>query len=348
MRIIFIINDIKTEKDNYTTIRLARRALKDRHRVALISLVDLTYQTSGEITGAASIPLGNDYKDDAELLEELQDPRQKKVHISLTKVDVILLRADPAEELAMRPWAPSSSLLFAQLAVKAGVIVLNDPYHLTDASNKTYYQQYPAFIRPRTCISRDPNEIKRFIEQENGKAVIKPLQGSGGHGVFLINETSGNNINQIIEATIRYGYAIVQEYIPQAAEGDLRLITLNGKPLKVNGVYACFKRFNETEDMRSNITAGGSIELSEPTQDALEIARIIGPQLKHDGMYLSGLDIVGDKMIEVNVDTPGGINMAEDLTGEDFSGAIINDLQRKVDLRNHYRGYLRNREIAIM
>ncbi len=273
-------------------------------------------------------------------------PLRKKSVIN--EADVLLLRADPADEINSRPWAPGSSLLFAQLAVKMGVIVLNDPHHLTDACNKTYFQQYPKSVRPRTCITRDPETIKKFIESEKGRAVIKPLQGSGGHGVFIINESYGANINQIIEATTRDGYAIIQEYIPEAANGDLRLITLNGRPLKVDGVYACFHRFNKTEDMRSNITAGGSVEMAEPPAEALEIAEVVGPQLKHDGMYLAGLDIVHDKMIEVNVDTPGGINMAEDLTGKDFSGAIINDFERKVRLRKHYKGYLSNRDIAIM
>lgn len=348
MKLTFVINDIQTEQDWYTTVRLANRALKDNHQIALVSLVDLNYNASGQITAKSYLPKAEKYDSDADLLAELQSSEARVETLELSKSDVILLRADPANEVIKRPWAPNSSLLFAQVAARAGAIVLNDPYHLTDASNKTYYQRYPQSIRPRTCITRDEAMIKKFIEEQGGKAVIKPLVGSGGQGVFLIDETTGGNINQIIETTIRDGYAIVQEYLPRAADGDLRLITLNGAPLQVDGVYGCLRRYNETDDIRSNIHAGGAFELSEPTAEALKIAAIAGPQLKHDGMYLAGLDIVGDKMMEANVDSPGGINMLEDLSGKDFSGAIINDLLRKVELRRDYPGYLNNREIAIM
>ena len=346
MKLIFVINDIATEKDNFTTIRLARRAAALGHDVALVSLVDLTYEADGTISSTGVAPTRDDYADDAEILADLQGAERRR--ISLTEADVVMLRADPADELTARPWAHSSSLLFAQLASRQGVIVLNDPFRLTDASNKTYFQHYPAAIRPRTVITRDESVIKKFIENEGGRAVIKPLQGSGGHGVFVISDGSGANVNQMIEATLRDGYAIVQEYLPKAAEGDLRLITLNGRALQVDGTYACIRRYNEGEDARSNISAGGKSEIVEPGEDALRVAEIAGPKLIRDGMYLAGLDIVGDKMMEINVDTPGGLSYVEDLTGKDFSRVIIADLEHKVRMRDHYGRTLGHHDIAVI
>lgn len=348
MKLAFIINDIATEKENFTTLRLTRRAVEEGHDVWLVSLVDITYEADGRLSAPASRPASTGYADDVELLAELQAPDAVKHRCVLSEVDVMMLRADPADELVERPWSHGSSLLFAQLIADQGVIVLNDPHKLTDASNKTYFQQYPEAMRPRTCISRDADAILRFIEEEDGKAVIKPLQGSGGEGVFVITDGGGTNVNQMIEATIRFGYAIVQEYLPAAADGDLRLLTLNGRPFEVDGSYACFRRFNETDDARSNISAGGAIEMVQPDDDALAVAAVASPKLIRDGMYLAGLDIVGDKMMEINVDTPGGILQAEDLTGKDFSGAILRDLERKVMLRRQYRGGFSNRDIATM
>ena len=344
MKLVFVINDISTEKDNYTTIRLARRAVGEGHDVALVSLVDITYESDGSLTAPGSRPSRTDYADDGDLLADLQSADASRDRCILGDVDVMMLRADPADEIIERPWAHGSSLLFAQLVADQGVIVLNDPRKLTDASNKTYFQQYPEIMRPRTCITRDADAIRRFIEEEGGKAVIKPLQGSGGEGVFVITDGGGSNVNQMIEATIRF----VQEYLPAAADGDLRLLTLNGRPLQVDGVYACFRRFNESDDARSNITAGGAVEMAEPDEAALAVAAIASPKLMRDGMYLAGLDIVGDKMMEINVDTPGGIGQAEDLTGKDFSGAILHDLEHKVMLRDHYRGRFSNRDLAVM
>lgn len=348
MKLAFVINDIHTEKDNYTTIRLARRALSMGHHVALVGLGDFIYEPDESVSALASVPAENDYSDDAALLAELQAENATKTRCCLSTYDVVLLRSDPADEVLTRPWAPNSGLLFAQLLANQGVAVLNDPTHLTDASNKTYFQTYPEVVRPKTAIACSCEEIKQAVKHFGGKAVIKPLQGSGGHGVFIIDEQSGPNINQIIEATVRDGYAIVQEYLPLAKEGDLRLLTLNGKPLQVDGVYACFRRFNDSGDGRSNISAGGKYEMAEPGKEALELAEAVGPKLVRDGMYLAGLDIVGDKMMEINVDTPGGITMAEDLTGKDFSGEIIADLERKVRLKEYYRGRLTVTELAVM
>lgn len=338
MKLGFVINDMSTEKENFTTLRLARRATNQGHEVFLVGIGDFTYQRDGTVSGRSFRPAHTKYETDIELLKELQGSEACTENVALSRLDVLLLRFDPADELQSRPWAPTSALLFAQLAARDGVIVLNDPTHLTDASNKTYFQQYPEIVRPRTCITRDPNEIKAFVEEEGGRAVIKPLQGSGGRGVFVITAETLPNLNQIIEATIREGYAIVQEYLPRAANGDTRMLTLNGRPLCVDGTYACIRRYNDSGDARSNISAGGKFEMIKPDEDALGLAEVAGPKLMRDGMYLAGLDIVGDKMMEINVDTPGGLTMMEDLTGKDFSGYILEDLERKVRLRSHYRG----------
>ena len=344
----FVVNDVATEKNNYTTIRLARTAVNRGHQVALIGLGDFIYDANGTVRARAHVPRESHYADDDALLADLQGPDAEIHRISVEDLDVLMLRSDPAEEVVERPWAPNSGLLFAQLAALKHVIVLNDPTHLTDASNKTYFQHFPEEVRPVTCITLDADEIKSFIQSHDGYGVIKPLQGSGGQSVFVVTPDSGANLNQMIEAVTRDGYAIVQEYLPKAVDGDLRLLTLNGRPLCVDGQYACFRRYNDSGDARSNITAGGKIDMAVPDEDALRLAEIVAPKLMRDGMYLAGLDIVGDKMMEINVDTPGGINMAEELTGVDFSGHIVSDLERKVRLRDQYNRTLTNNELAMM
>ncbi|WP_407351256.1 hypothetical protein [Luteimonas sp. R10] len=344
----FVVNDIATERNDYTTIRLARTAVNRGHSVALIGLGGFVYGADGRVRANAHVPRHDHYENDDALLEDLQDVDAGTRRVCVDGLDVLMLRSDPADEVNERPWAPNSGLLFAQLSALRHVIVLNDPTHLTDASNKTYFQHFPEEVRPVTCISLEPEEIKAFIADHDGYGVIKPLQGSGGQGVFVVTPDGDANLNQMIEAVTRDGYAIVQEYLPKAAEGDLRLLTLNGRPLQVDGKYACFRRYNDSGDARSNIKAGGKIEMAEPDPDALRLAEIVAPKLIRDGMYLAGLDIVGDKMMEINVDTPGGINMSEELTGVDFSSHIVADLERKVRLRDQYKRTLSNVELAMM
>ena len=150
IKLAFVVNDVATEQENYTTIRLARVAINRGHDVALIGLDGFMYHASGRVRANASVPRRKTYADDAALLADLQDRDAKRKWIEVDELDVLMLRSDPAEELEDRPWAPNSGLLFAQLAALRHVIVLNDPVHLTDAANKTYFQHFPERVRPVT------------------------------------------------------------------------------------------------------------------------------------------------------------------------------------------------------
>ncbi|MFW5633576.1 MAG: glutathione synthase, partial [Erythrobacter sp.] len=188
IKLAFVVNDVATEQDNYTTIRLARRAVGRGHEVALIGLGDFIYDWEDGICAMATLSKVGEFADDTAYLEHLQDPERERARIVLGEWDILMLRSDPAEELVSRSWAPASCLLFAQLASLGRTIVLNDPRHLTDAVNKTYFQGFPEAVRPSTTITREAGEVHRFLEAHGGKGVIKPLQGSGGQGVFIVDE----------------------------------------------------------------------------------------------------------------------------------------------------------------
>ena len=115
-------------------------------------------------------------------------------------LDVLVMRNDPADDMSERPWAVTSGVLFAQLSVAAGTLVVNDPASLANAVNKTYFQHFPEAVRPRTLISRDPGDIGAFVKEMGDGAVLKPLQGSGGTGVFFVSDDESPNLNQMIEA----------------------------------------------------------------------------------------------------------------------------------------------------
>jgi glutathione synthase len=152
----------------------------------------------------------------------------------------------------------------------------------------------------------------------------------------------------MIEAVVRDGYCIAQEYLPAAADGDVRLFVMNGRPLEHKGKYAAFRRKNDTGDARSNMHSGGESMPAKVTDKMLELVETIRPKLVRDGMYLVGLDIVEDKLIEINVFSPGGLGSAAEHTDVDFSEVVINDLERKVECRRRYGSRLTNVEIATL
>ncbi len=130
---------------------------------------------------------------------------------------------------------------------------------------------------------------------------------------------------------------IAQEFFMPASEGDIRLFMLNGKPFKINGKYAAFKRVSGGVDVRSNIHAGGHAKPIEITDEILQLTEIIRPKLVQDGIFFAGLDIVGDKLLEVNVFSPGGLNIAGKFENEDFCIAVIETLEKKVAYKQYYK-----------
>jgi glutathione synthase len=348
MRIGFVVNSIATEQPTYTTTRLAMGAANRGHETWLIGVDDFSHQPDGAVAARARAAPGRRHRSLENFLARIQDHAEERDHISVDDLDVLILRNDPADDLLERPWAVTSGILFAQLSVAKGTLVLNDPANLANAVNKTYFQHFPEAVRPRTLISRDPTEIASFVDDAGGRAVLKPLQGSGGSGVFLVSSDESPNLNQMIDAIGRDGYIVAQEVLPDAEHGDVRLFIMNGEPLRSGEHYAAFRRVNETADLRSNMRVGGQSEQVEVTDPMLDLAEAVRPKLIADGMFLVGLDIVGDKLMEINVFSPGGLGSCERLYGVDFVGPVVDALERKDALRHHYGTRLDNARLATL
>ena len=346
MKIVLIINDIKTESPLYTSVYLGLNMHNQGHEVYFTGVADLVYYPDGHMGATAKRAPGKKYKTTKTYLQAIQDDSAIVEKITATDLDVLLLRNDPASEPVGRGWAKNASVIFGQLALRHGVIVLNDPNSLSEAVNKMYFQHFPESVRPRTLITRDPKEIQNFHEEQGGSIIMKPLQGSGGAGVFLVKKDDAVNLNQMIEAISRDGYVIAQEYLPKATEGDVRLFVVNGKALQYKGKFAALRRVNKNEDIRSNMSAGGTAEKVKIDATMLEIVDTIRPKLVLDGMFMVGLDIVGDKLMEINVFSPGGLQGASAMEGVDFSIPVIQAIENKVTYRKDYGDMINNKLLA--
>jgi len=348
MRIGFIVNSIATEEKGYTTTRLAMSAINQGHEVWVIGVGDLIYDTNDTVCAHARSINRRNFKSTESYLNELKGPKARTERIVLDDLDVLLLRNDPSDDTSRRPWAVSAGVMFGRMAMRGGVIVLNDPNGLAKATNKMYFQEFPEEVRPATIITRDRAEVRAFANQHGGNIVLKPLQGSGGQGVFLVRKDDLSNLNQIVETLTRDGYVIAQEYLPAAAEGDTRMFLMNGQPLRYKGKYAAFRRIRTGDDMRSNVSAGGTIAQASIGATALRIAEIVRPKLVADGMFLVGLDIVGDKLMEINVFSPGGLGSAQRFEKVNFTQAVLESLERKVQYGQFYRRKFSNVEMATL
>jgi glutathione synthase len=348
MKLGLVVNDIATEEAGYTTTRLAVSALEMGHEVWTIGVGDFVNGSDESVYAWGRAPSRTKYRSTKTYLADLQSDKARIERIAVDDLDVLLLRNDPAADLGTRPWAQSAGVIFGQRAVARGVIVLNDPHVLADAMTKMYFEYFPKEVRPRSLISRNPEDLKQFVADEGGRAVLKPLQGSGGTNVFVITPKTSANLNQMIDAVTRDGYAIAQEFLPAAKHGDTRLFLMNGDPFVVDGKYCAFRRISARGDVRSNLHAGGRLARAKITDEMLTLAAIVRPKLIHDGMFLVGLDVVGDKLMEINVFSPGGLGSAAKFEKVDFSHAVITALERKVAARKMSRGSLSNRQLSML
>ena len=349
MKIGLMVNDVKTEQAGYTTVRLAMAAINRGHEVWFIGASDFAYDTDEMVHARARSVTGKNYKSSDVFLADLNGKKKSRSErITVDDLDVLLLRNDPSADTGFRSWAQSAGINFGRVAMRRGVIVLNDPNGLAKAMNKMYFQLFPEEVRPKTLITMDREEIKSFIHDQGGTAVLKPLQGSGGSGVFLVRPADKSNLNQMIESLTRDGYVIAQEYLTAAAEGDTRLFIMNGRPMRYKGRYAAFRRLRSGDDMRSNVHAGGKLRQAEITDVHLKVAEIVRPKLVLDGMFLVGLDIVGDKLMEINVFSPGGLGSAQKFEKVNFTHAVLESLESKVNYMTYYRRSFDNAEMAML
>ncbi len=348
MRIAFFVNSIAGESPNYTTTVLALTALNRGHDICYVTPGDFVLRPDDSLMVRALTLPSASYKKAETLFKDLQGDKTSVQTLDVSEIDVLMLRNDPSQDAADRPWAANTGTIFGRLAAARGVIVLNDPEGLAMAQNKLYFQDFPASVRPATLISKSIEEIRAFIDGQKKGAIVKPLQGSGGKNVFKIGSPKDANLNQIFEAVSGEGYLIAQDFIPEASEGDVRFFLMNGLPLQRDGKYAAFRRVPAKGEIRSNVHVGGGPEPVTVTDTMLAIAETVRPKLVADGMFLVGLDIVGDKILEINVFSPGGLNNLSDMYDTNFCDSVIVALETKHAIQEAYGPTITNRALATL
>jgi glutathione synthase len=230
-------------------------------------------------------------------------PKEK---INLADMDVVLLRQDPPFDMS---YITSTHLLER---VHPKTLVVNDPAWVRNSPEKIFVTEF-ADLMPKTLISRDPAAIKDF-RAEVGDMILKPLYGNGGAGVFHVKPDDRNltSLLEMFAQMYREPY-IAQEYLSDVRAGDKRIILIEGEPV------GAINRVPAEHDSRSNMHVGGRAEHSELTSREEEICARIGPALRERGFILVGIDIIGDKMTEINVTSPTGLREIRNFGGADVA-----------------------------
>ena len=236
----------------------------------------------------------------------------------LAEVDVVLARKDPPVDAQF-----IYDTMVLERAQRAGCKVVNDPRALRDCNEKVFSLDFPQCIVP-TLISRDRGELKAFLA-EHRDAILKPLDGMGGQGIFKVS-AGDSNVNSMLETLLDGGrrFTIAQKFIPEISAGDKRILLIDGEPVP----YA-LARIPQGDEFRGNLAAGGHGEGIPLSDRDRWIASQVGPELVRRGLRFVGLDVIGDYLTEINVTSPTGVRELDARFGINIAGLLFDAIEAR-------------------
>jgi glutathione synthase len=311
MRIAIIldpIEHIKTYKDS--TFAIMRVAAKRGHALYVMAQGDIVLRGNQVRGFARQLTMRDDTKHWYELDEAAATP--------LKEFDAVLMRKDPPFDME---YVFSTYLL--ELAEAQGAHIFNRPAAIRDYNEKLAIAKFPQFMPP-TLVTRQPELIRAFIA-EHQDVIVKPLDAMGGASVFRV--THGDvNLNVILETMTELGQRTImaQRFIPEIAQGDKRILIIAGEAAP----YA-LARIPKAGETRGNLAAGGKGVAQPLTPRDHEIAATLGPVLQAAGLFLVGLDVIGNYLTEINVTSPTGMQEIHAQTGFDVAAMFVDALERQ-------------------
>lgn len=318
--ILFIINDRCSLKPGGTNLQMIQASIDLGYPVMLSDVVHLHASGSSQIfCDALQLPRNCQIESASALQNMLANAPAELV--CLNNVEAVFIRTTPGKDIG-RAWAHRFALEVLRLASENGVRVVNSPAGLQKASSKFYTVCLPADIVPKTMVCHSLQSVMRFVDQLNGPLVIKPLLGSQGRDVFFFENASATNMRQVVDILGRTGYLVVQEYLPEARDGDIRVLTL-GDTLVKESQPVGIQRTPASGEMRSNIALGGTAKIVMLNHRQSVVCQRIAKQLASEGILFAGLDLIGEKVVEVNVFSPSGLQEYALHFEPDVSGELV-------------------------
>ena len=248
--------------------------------------------------------------------------KDELVFETVSELDALFLRKNP-------PLAYQTMEFLSPISDQ--VFMINSTEGQILGNSKLYTLNFPNII-PETHVSRDPARLLKIIDNFGGAMVMKPLQRFGGEGVIKVSVKDQLNLKSLINYYVRAYESyegrepiMVQEYVDTVQkEGDVRILMLNGE------ILGAMRRKPRDGDFRTNIHAGARVYKHKVTHKEKKICTIIKDRLLKDGLYFVGIDVIGDKLCEINCVSPGGIPRINRLDGVNLEAKVIDFIEQKV------------------
>lgn len=301
---------VKTEKD--TSFRLLLEAQARGYQCFYLEMGDLVIDNGQPMAFAREVRV-QDQKSDFYSLSDSQ-------YRPLEDFDVIMMRKDPPFD---------SEFLYAtqmlELAEQRGSLVVNKPQSLRDCNEKLFTSWFADSIAD-TLVSSRADVIKAF-HKKHGDVILKPLDGMGGASIFKVG-VDGSNLGVIIETLTEKGqrYAMVQKYLPEIKDGDKRILIINGEPVPYS-----LARIPSAGETRGNLAAGGSGRAQPLSDSDWALARKVAPELQKRGLIIVGLDVIGDRITEINVTSPTCMREIENAYDINIAEMVFQAIEEKLN-----------------
>jgi len=310
MDFAFILDPLLSLKAYKDSSVAMMRALAARgHRVYALQARDLAWSETGTRARVVALELSGDNND--WYREQGVEER------ALADFAAVLMRKDPPFDME---YVYATYVL--EMAEREGARVYNRPQAIRDYNEKMAIGRFPEFVAP-TLVTRDAARVHAFID-EHRDTVVKPLDGMGGTSVFRVRNDDPNR-NVIVETVSREGERTVmaQRFIPEIVDGDKRVVLIAGEVVPYS-----LARIPKPGETRGNLAVGGRGEARPLTAREREIAEAVGAALWNEGLFVVGLDVIGDYLTEVNVTSPTCFVEIAEQTGFDVGGMFAEALER--------------------
>lgn len=243
---------------------------------------------------------------------------EARIPIPLDAFGAVFMRTDPPVDV---------DYLHATWLLDRGrgkTLLINDPRGLRDLNEHLAVLAFPE-LTPPTIVTRSAKRLREFLDEQGGAIVVKPVDGYGGLGVFLVR-AGDPNTSSLLETATRVGrsWTVAQRYLPQAQEGDKRIVLLEGKPI------GAFLRVPPPGEARDNLHVGGTAHACELTAEDQAIVRAVAPFLAQHGQIFVGLDVIGGRLTELNITSPTGLRHLDALSpGTSHAAPVLEWVERK-------------------
>lgn len=312
MKLCIILDPLETIKPyKDSTYAMMAEATRRGYELHMMMQEGLMWKGGRILGGATPITLTGDEAD----WYRLSTSREA----ALTEFDAVLMRKDPPFDME---YVTSTWLL--ERAVAEGATVFNHPRSVRDHSEKLAVAEFPHYTVP-TLVTRLAGELQAFIDEQRD-AILKPLDGMGGAGVFRVAHNDLNR-NAIVEMLSCDGRRTImaQRFIPEISEGDKRILLIGGEPVPYS-----LARIPKAGETRGNLAVGGTGVARPLSAHDREIAESLGPVLAQRGLLLVGLDVIGDFITEINVTSPTCFREITSQTGFDVARRYIDALEKAI------------------